>query len=101
MFIKKTLSFLFTSSISFFSVYALDGTGSQNDPFQIGSVEELYEFTELVKKDINACAVLTDDITINEIELDSVGHSSGAFVPTTICPQLRHSHTLTSDFSNT
>jgi len=74
MFMKKTLSLLFTSSISFFSVYALDGTGSQNDPFQIGSVEELYEFTELVKKDINACAVLTDDITINEIELDSVGN---------------------------
>lgn len=71
---KKTLSLLFTFSISFFSVYALDGTGSQNDPFQIGSAEELFEFTELVKKDINACAVLTDDITINEIELDSVGN---------------------------
>lgn len=71
---KKTLSLLLTFSISSFSVSALDGAGSQNDPFQIGSAEELYEFTELVKKDINACAVLTDDITINEIELDSVGN---------------------------
>ena len=29
------------------------------------------------------------------------GKSSGAFVPTTTCPQLRHSQTLTSLLSNT
>lgn len=50
------------------------GDGTENDPYQIGTAEELYWFADLVNNgDEYACAVLTADITVNTGVLDKNG----------------------------
>ena len=51
------------------------GDGTENNPYQISSAAELYWFAGLVNGNENtaACAVLTNDITINEGVLDAGG----------------------------
>lgn len=52
-----------------------NGDGTADNPYQISSAAELYWFAGLVNGDENtaACAVLTNDITINEGVLDAGG----------------------------
>lgn len=52
-----------------------NGDGTANNPYQISSAAELYWFAGLVNGGENtaACAVLTNDITINEGVLDAGG----------------------------
>ena len=65
-----------------------EGNGTEENPYQIGTVDELYWFAGLVNgdesvisKDIpqntGACAVLTKNITINENVLDENGSLNG------------------------
>ena len=52
------------------------GTGAANDPYQIATAEELWDFAELVnnKGETTANAILTDDIVLNEkVEVDENG----------------------------
>ena len=46
---------------------ALEGSGTESDPYQIGSAEELRDFAKLVNEDgkTTANAILTDDIDLN------------------------------------
>ena len=56
------------------AAWALTGTGTQEDPYRISSAAELQAFAKLVNDgDGDACAVLTDNITINEKVLDEDG----------------------------
>ena len=54
------------------------GSGTADDPYQIGTAEELYWFAQYVKPSDPtswyACAKLTENITINEDVLDAVAH---------------------------
>ena len=54
------------------------GRGTADDPYQIGTAEELYWFAQYVKPSDPtswyACAKLTENITINEDVLDAVAH---------------------------
>ena len=48
------------------AAWALDGTGSKDDPYQISTAADLKEFAEKVNGgDTAACAVLTTDIDLN------------------------------------
>lgn len=65
------------------SAHAINGTGSQEEPYQIGNVDELYEFAAIVngthdsiEKNIYAYGVLTDNITLNENLIDEAGNLS-------------------------
>ena len=57
------------------------GSGLSTDPYKISSKEELYWFAGLVNGDdpqnTGACAVLTENITINENVLDENGSLNG------------------------
>ncbi len=67
------------------AAWALDGTGTQEDPYQISTKEELYWFAGLVNGTLTdgtsqntaACAVLTADITINSNVLGDNGALNG------------------------
>ena len=76
------------------AAWALDGTGTQEDPYQISTKEELYWFAGLVNGTLTdgtsqntaACAVLTADITINSNVLGDNGALNGDgsdFIPWT------------------
>ena len=54
------------------------GDGSAASPYQIADADDLYWFAEQVNGgDVDACAVLTADITINENVLDENGALNG------------------------
>ena len=54
------------------------GNGSQADPYQIESLENLLWFAEHVNQgNVSACAILMDDITMNEGVLNSYGTLNG------------------------
>ena len=60
---------------------AMNGTGTAEDPYQISTADELYEFAAIVngshasiEANVTACAVIMNDIVINESVLDSVGN---------------------------
>ena len=61
------------------AAWALTGTGTQAEPYQISSAAELQEFAEKVNSGQNtaACAVLTADITINSNVLGDNGALNG------------------------
>ncbi|HIY06542.1 MAG TPA: S-layer homology domain-containing protein [Candidatus Evtepia faecigallinarum] len=73
---------------------APEGTGTAEDPYQISSAEELYWFAGLVNGDANiigtdtqqdtsACAVLTADIDLADIQWTSIGKDeSNAYIGT-------------------
>jgi|GEM_PF-2379112 hypothetical protein len=72
---------------------AMNGTGTAEDPYQISTADELYEFASIVngshasiEANVAACAVIMNDIVINENVLDSVGNlrSDGSFRSWTI-----------------
>ena len=66
---------------------AMNGTGTAEDPYQISTADELYEFADIVSGlhksidlNFNAHAVLMNDITINENVLDEEGNlNAGTF----------------------
>lgn len=73
-----TLLWLFLTNICL--SFAMNGTGTKEDPYQIGTADELYEFAsitngthESIEGNTAACAFLSNDIVINENVLDSVG----------------------------
>ena len=60
---------------------AMNGTGTAEDPYQISTADDLYEFADIVSglhksidPNFNAHAVLMNDITINENVLDEEGN---------------------------
>ncbi len=54
------------------------GEGTEGEPYQISTAEELYWFAQEVNGgDYDACAILTEDITINENVLDEDGSLNG------------------------
>ena len=60
---------------------AMDGTGTPEDPYRIGTADDLYEFADIVSglhssidQNLNAYAVLTNDIVINKNVLDEDGN---------------------------
>ncbi len=60
---------------------AMNGTGTAEDPYQISTADDLYEFADIVSglhksidQNLNAHAVLMNDITINENVLDEEGN---------------------------
>ena len=60
------------------AAWALDGTGSKEDPYRISSAADLQEFAELVNDgNTTACAVLMADITINSNVLGDNGALNG------------------------
>lgn len=72
---------------------AMNGTGTAEDPYQISTADDLYEFAAIVngshasiEANVAACAVIMNDIVINESVLDSVGNlrSGGSFRSWTI-----------------
>lgn len=61
-------------------VYAMDGTGTEDNPYQISSADDLEEFRDIVNgengktQNSSACAELTADIVLNEDVLDKDGN---------------------------
>lgn len=56
------------------AVYAMDGTGTEDNPYQISSADDLEEFRDIVNDDeTGACAELTANIVLNDDVLNSDG----------------------------
>lgn len=53
------------------AVYAMDGTGTEDNPYQISSADDLEEFRDIVNgengktQNSSACAILKDNIVLN------------------------------------
>ena len=55
-----------------------EGEGTVENPYKIGTAAELYWFAQTVNDDdYGACAILTEDITLNENVLDEDGNLNG------------------------
>ena len=61
------------------AVYAMDGTGTEDNPYQISSAADLEEFRDIVNgengktRNSSACAILKNDIVLNNDVLNSDG----------------------------
>ena len=61
------------------AVYAMDGTGTEGNPYQISSAADLEEFRDIVNgengktRNSSACAILKNDIVLNNDVLNSDG----------------------------
>ena len=61
------------------AVYAMDGTGTEDNPYQISSADDLEEFRDRVNgengktRNSSACAILKNDIVLNNDVLNSDG----------------------------
>ena len=56
------------------AVYAMDGTGTEGNPYQISSAADLEEFRDRVNDgETGACAELTANIVLNDDVLNSDG----------------------------
>lgn len=61
------------------AVYAMDGTGTKGNPYQISSAADLEEFRDIVNgengktRNSSACAILKNDIVLNNDVLNSDG----------------------------
>lgn len=61
------------------AVYAMDGTGTEDNPYQISSADDLEEFRDRVNdengktRNSSACAILKNDIVLNDDVLNSDG----------------------------
>ena len=61
------------------AVYAMDGTGTEDNPYQISSAADLEEFRDRVNdengktRNSSACAILKNDIVLNDDVLNSDG----------------------------
>ena len=61
------------------AVYAMDGTGTEDNPYQISSADDLEEFRDIVNgengktRNSSACAILKNDIVLNNDVLNSDG----------------------------
>ena len=57
----------------------LEGSGTMENPYQIGTAEDLYRFARTVNDDDNAAAwaILTDDIVLNDDVLNDDGRLNG------------------------
>lgn len=61
------------------AVYAMDGTGTKGNPYQISSAADLEEFRDIVNgengktRNSSACAILKNDIVLNDDVLNSDG----------------------------
>ena len=61
------------------AVYAMDGTGTEDNPYQISSADDLEEFRDIVNgengktRNSSACAILKNAIVLNNDVLNSDG----------------------------
>ncbi len=87
---KKTLSIILSLimalsafSVMPFSAFALSGEGTSENPYQIGTAEELKAFRDIVNGGENAaCAVLTADIDLENEAWTPIGSNSKAYIGT-------------------
>ena len=86
---KKTLS-TFWELLFCVCCYAINGDGSAGNPYQIGNVDELYEFASIVNEgSVAANGVLTADIVVNNLQPDLFdGNYEGVKLWDPICGKL-------------
>lgn len=70
---RKLFVVLAGSMLSCLSSYAIEGEGTERDPYRIATVEDLYEFAAIMNgknpdepSRYNSCAILEADIVVNE-----------------------------------
>lgn len=70
--------------------YAINGDGSADNPYQIGNVDELYEFASIVNEgSVDANGVLTADIVVNNLQPELFdGNYEGVKLWNPICGKL-------------
>lgn len=78
---KHVYTILWMSLINTCLSFAMNGTGTKEDPYQIGTADELYEFAQIIngthptiEPNWDACAILTSDIVVNDTLLGNDGN---------------------------
>ncbi|MBO7606793.1 MAG: hypothetical protein J6T28_04160 [Paludibacteraceae bacterium] len=78
---KHVYTILWMSLINTCLSFAMNGTGTQEDPYQISTADELYEFAQIIngthptiEPNWDACAILTSDIVVNDTLLGNDGN---------------------------
>ena len=62
------------------NAFAMDGEGTKENPYEIATASELYEFaTKVNEGDNTACAVLTADITLIDTNWTPIGNDSNQY----------------------
>ncbi|MBP5482306.1 MAG: hypothetical protein J6Y22_11215 [Paludibacteraceae bacterium] len=78
---KHVYTILWMSLINTCLSFAMNGTGTQEDPYQISTADELYEFAQIIngthptiEPNWDVCAILTSDIVVNDTLLGNDGN---------------------------